>query len=254
MSMPPDCCLKGFAWSGTATGHETKINTNDTYVAGTNPKVALLVIHDLFGWKWNNLRLLADHYATEANATAYLPDFFGGESRDPELILAGKWAELDLPNFISRSSKEIRFPEMVAFIKTLRAQGFEKVGVAGFCYGGWAGFKLAGEGLEDGSKLVDSVTVGHPSLLVKEEIDCVRSDVAVQILAPEIDHQYTAELKLHTFVELQKKGTPFDYQHYPGVEHACFTRGDEKLAGERAALVRGKQAAVDWARQWLHDA
>ncbi|OIW26284.1 dienelactone hydrolase family protein [Coniochaeta ligniaria NRRL 30616] len=252
MSMPADCCLKGFAWEGTPTGTETRINTNDTYVAGSNPKVALVVIHDLFGWKWGNLRLLADHYAVEADATVYLPDFFGGASLDTDLIFAGRFAELDLPNFMGRNTKEVREPEMVAFIKTLRARGFEKVGAIGYCYGGWAVFRLAGAEA-GGKRLVDCVTAGHPSLLTKEEIEGVRSDVAVQMLAPEHDIQYTAELKTHTFVTLQKLGVPFDYQHFPGVEHACFTRGDEKVPGDRAALVRGKNAAVAWAKQWLHE-
>lgn len=252
--MPADCCLKGFAWEGTPTGKETKINTNATYVAGSNPKAALVVIHDLFGWKWNNLRLLADHFAAEANVTAYLPDFFGGESLDPELILAGRWAELDLPNFVSKkNAKDIRGPEMVEFIKTLRGQGFEKVGAIGYCYGGWAVFRLAGIEWE-GKKLVDCVSAGHPSNLTKDEIEGARPDVAVQLLAPEHDAAYTAELKMHTFLTLQKNGVPFEYQHFPGVEHSCLVRGDEKVPGDRAALVRGKNAAVAWAKQWLHEA
>jgi dienelactone hydrolase len=253
MSMPSECCLKGFAWEGTSTGKETKINTNATYVAGSNAKVALVVIHDLYGWKWNNLRLLADHFAVEANATVYLPDFFGGEELDTDAILSGDWGKLDLPNFVGvRNGKEVREPEMVEFIKALRGQGFEKVGAIGYCYGGWAVFRLAGMEWE-GKTLVDCVSAGHPSMLTKEEIEGVRPDVAVHLLAPEHDHPFTPELKLYAFQTLQKKGVPFEYQHFPGVEHGCFTRGDEKVAGERAALVRGKNAAVAWAKQWLHE-
>lgn len=254
MSMPLDCCLKGFAWQGSPTGHESKVNDIDTYVAGagTNHRVAIVVIHDLFGWKWPNLRLLADHYAAETDATVYLPDFFGGESLPTDLVMAGRFADLDLPSFMARNSKLAREPEMVAFIKTLRANGFEKVGAIGYCFGGWAVFRLAGAEYQ-GKRLVDCVTAGHPSLLTKEEIDGARPDVPVQILAPEIDAAYTAELKTHTFVTLQKLGVPFDYQHFPGVEHACFTRGDENVPGDRAALVRGKNAAVAWAKQWLHE-
>jgi dienelactone hydrolase len=101
--------------------------------------------------------------------------------------------------------------------------------------------------------LVDCITAGHPSLLTKKDIDEVAVPVPVQILAPEIDPVYTAELKTHSFETITKLGVPFDYQHFPGVEHACFVRGDIKKAGEREAMARGKNAAVSWFRQFLHD-
>jgi len=72
--MTSDCCLKGFRWNGQPKGHETKVGGNDTYVTGSNPDVAIIVIADLFGWTFPNTRLLADHYAEEANATVYVPD------------------------------------------------------------------------------------------------------------------------------------------------------------------------------------
>lgn len=45
-----------------------------TYVTGSNSDVAILVIHDLFGWTFPNVRPLADSYAVEADATVYVPD------------------------------------------------------------------------------------------------------------------------------------------------------------------------------------
>jgi hypothetical protein len=74
MSTVSDCCAEGFKWGGKPQGKEEKLGENLAYVAGTNKDVAILVIHDLFGWTLPNLRLLTDHYAKEADATAYLPD------------------------------------------------------------------------------------------------------------------------------------------------------------------------------------
>ena len=68
------CCLSGFNWDGTATGQETKLAKNDTYVTGSNKDIAIMIIHDVYGWTFQNLRLLADHFAQEVNATVYLPD------------------------------------------------------------------------------------------------------------------------------------------------------------------------------------
>ncbi|KAK7957051.1 Hydrolase tropI [Apiospora aurea] len=248
-----DCCIKGFEWEGIPTGTEAKLGDNDTYITGNNPDVAVLLVHDLYGWKFPNVRLLADHWAREANATVYVPDFFGGEAVDLGLLEAHRW-DLIRP-FIAKNTREIREPEIFACGRALRQAplNYKKVGAAGYCFGGWACFRLAAK--EHDPPLVDCISVGHPSLLTKEDVDGVAgAAVPIQVLAPEKDPAFSPEMKLHTFQKLQELGAPFDYQHFPGVEHACFIRGDTRKEGERAAMARGKNAAADWLKQWLQDA
>lgn len=123
------------------------------------------------------------------------------------------------------------------------------VAAVGFCYGGWASFRLAAR--EHQPPLVDCISIGHPSLLTKSDIDQVA--VPVQVLAPEHDAAYTAELKTYTFETCIKQGIPFVYQHFPGVEHSCFVRGDERKPHERKAMVQGKKAVVDWLRGFIDE-
>ncbi|KAL4864557.1 Alpha/Beta hydrolase protein [Aspergillus spectabilis] len=189
------CCLKTFQWDGTPTGHVGKLATNNAYITGTNPNVAILIVHDMLGWSFPNVRLLADHYATEANATVYVPDFFGGEVLPFEPLIAGRFAEC---------------------ARELRAKyGF--TAAVGFCYGGWAVFRLAAASRLDNDRdrkpLVDCIAAAHPSMLTESDIDGVV--VPTQILAPEIDPIFTPELKRYTFDSLSRRG----------VEHACMTRG-----------------------------
>ena len=193
------------------------------------------------------MRLLADHYAQEANATVYVPDLFGGEVLPSPHILAENWPALDLPAFIGRHSREIREPEIFECARALRRE-HAKVGAVGFCYGGWAVFRLGAK--EHQPPLVDCITAGHPTFLTKKDIEEV--SVPVQVLAPEIDPVYTAELKAYTFEKVIGLRLPFDYQHFPGVAHACFVRGDDTRDGEREAMIRGKNAAVGWFKQFLH--
>lgn len=68
------CCIKGFEWIGTPLGGEEKLGSHNAYVTASNEGVAIMVVHDVFGWTFRNTRLLADHYAGEVNATVYLPD------------------------------------------------------------------------------------------------------------------------------------------------------------------------------------
>ena len=69
-----ECCLRGFRWNAPPAGKEGKIGDSNTYIAGDNNDTAVIIITDLYGWKFSNIRLLADHYAEEADVTAFVPD------------------------------------------------------------------------------------------------------------------------------------------------------------------------------------
>lgn len=71
-------------------------------------------------WTFPNIRLLADHYAEEAGATVYVPDFFGGEALPSEPMLNGDWHKVDLGGFLGRNGRDIREPEIFACAKALR--------------------------------------------------------------------------------------------------------------------------------------
>ncbi|TRX88119.1 hypothetical protein FHL15_010965 [Xylaria flabelliformis] len=243
------CCLKTFTWGGTPTGKEVKLANNNSYVTGDNKDAAVLFIHDLFGWKYNNIRLLADHYAREANVTVYVPDFFGGWVVDWELVEQDRFDKIDLAGLLRDNSREIRGPEMEACAKALKSEhGFKRLGAIGFCYGGWAVCHLAHKRHEP--KLVDAISMGHPSWLEKADVENLA--VPVQILAPEIDPAFNQELKTFTFATLLKLNLPFDYVHYPGIVHGSLVRGSEKLAKEREAMASAKNSAVAWFKEHLH--
>ncbi|KAH8882881.1 dienelactone hydrolase [Thozetella sp. PMI_491] len=244
------CCLKAVEWDGTPVGRVGKLGENDAYITGDNPDRAVLYIHDALGWTFPNARILADHYAKEANATVYVPDFFGGTILPFEPILAGRFHEVDMKTFTANNSRDVREPEIFECARALRAK-YAKVGAVGYCFGGWAVMRLGAK--EHQPPLVDCISAGHPTWLSKKDIDEVA--VPVQLLAPEIDETYTHELKMYTFEKLLNGGlanVPFDYQHFPGVQHACMTRGDPTVPGERDAMARGKDAAVSWFNQFLH--
>jgi dienelactone hydrolase len=244
------CCLSGSPWPGTPTGHTGTLSNINTYITGSNPNTAILFVADLFGWTFANNRLLADHFAREIGATVYVPDFFDSEVIDPRILAEEKWDSFDFAGFMSRNARDVREPEIVECAKTLR-QKYKKVGAVGYCYGGWAVFRLASRHHQkhpDGP-LVDCISAGHPSLLTKQDIEEVA--VPVQILAPEIDPAYTPALKMYTFEMMDKLGVPVDYQHFPGVQHACLVRGDERREGEREAMIRGKGGVVAWMGEFL---
>lgn len=177
--------MKGFEWDGTPTGKTGRLpgSDNDTYIAGDeSTDAAVLLIADLFGWTFNNIRLLADHYAREGKVTVYAPDFFGGEVLPSDLLVTGQFDKIDLPGFMARNGREARENEIFQFAKALRAK-YKKVGAIGFCYGGWAVFRLGAK--EHQPPLVDCIVAGHPSLLTKKDIDEVAVPVSLNHLTSE---------------------------------------------------------------------
>jgi dienelactone hydrolase len=249
MSGFSECCLRGFEWDGTPSGQESKLADLNVYVAeGSNPSAALLYIHDALGWGWHNARLLADHYAREAGVTVYVPDFFGGEKLPQDLVLQGRFGEIDMAGFLSRNGRQQREPEIVRCAQALR-ENYSFVAAIGFCFGGWAVFRLGSEELSDPGPLIDCGIAGHPSLFQESDADGMRAPV--QVLAPEFDHPFNEHLRLYTWKKLQANRIRFDWQFLPGVAHGCLTKGSEEVEGEREAMLRGKNAAVWWLKLHL---
>ncbi|KAL1311088.1 hypothetical protein AAFC00_001296 [Neodothiora populina] len=241
-----DCCKSGYKWDASPSGKETKLGSNNAYVTGSNPDAAIMIVHDVFGWTLPNVRVLADHYAKEANATVYIPDFFGGEVVDPDAMSdPEKKAKFDLMAFLGRNSKEKRFPEIKSCAQALKGQ-YKKVGAIGFCWGGWAVFQLGAKG----NNLVDAISTAHPSLLKPEEVDALA--VPCQILSPENDFMYTQELKDYTNSKIPQLGVDYDYQYFTGLSHGFAVRGDPSDPAQKMGVERAKNVVCSWFTEYLH--
>lgn len=156
-----------------------------------------------------------------------------------------RWGELNLPEFTQRNSKITREKEYYEFARALRSM-YKRTAAIGFCFGGPIVFRLG----KKGNNLVDCISTAHPTFLEKDEIIAV--GVPVQILAPEIDSQFTPELKIFSNEIIPAAGVAYDYQYFPGLEHGFATRGDPSNSAERKGMERAKNATVLWFRQWLH--
>lgn len=73
---------------------------------------------------------------------------FDGEVVTPETMEdPEKFKAFDIGAFLGRHGKDIRGPEIFACAKALKQElGFKKLGAVGFCFGGWAVFRLGAQG------------------------------------------------------------------------------------------------------------
>jgi dienelactone hydrolase len=170
---------------------------------------------------------------------------YAGEVIEPEnLTNPEKRAKFDVMEFLGRHSKETRFPEILEAAKTLKAN-YKKTAAIGYCWGAWACFRLGAD-----PSVVDAISMAHPSLVEKTEIDGVK--VPVQIMAPEHDQMFTPELKEYANKVIPTIGVPYEYVYFPGLTHGFAAKGDEKDQKQKDGLERAKNSAVGFFKEFLH--
>eukprot|EP01038_Epipyxis_sp_PR26KG_P012485 gene12485-16748_t len=169
MACCPPNSEKYLAVSYAPIGKEISINDGyELYTAG-NPtesvKQAILMIPDVFGWNGGRARNYADMYA-EAGYFTVVPKLLqpaldGGTDGDglpPTFDFAtGQFA----PYITQITWEGVIRPRIVATIDYLKANGIEKAGINGMCWGGWVALKIFSDPELEG--FFTCACVPHPS-------------------------------------------------------------------------------------------
>lgn len=64
---------------------------------------------------------------------------------------------------------------------------------------------------------------------------------------------FTPDQKEYCNKVIPTLGVDYDYQHFPGMHHGFACKGNPNNKAEEEGLVRAKNAAVHWFRQYLHE-
>lgn len=145
-----------------------------------------------------------------------MPDYFHGDPYAPK-DPANVWAEFG--PWMAKHHPDASVDETLALIKALKAQGVEKIGMSGFCWGG----RLCAMIGKD-PDLVDAVVMLHPSLTTAENIQDMT--VATAILGSELD-DFTPPALCMEFKEiLATKPFPSMVKIFPGQTHGWSIRYD----------------------------
>lgn len=100
-------------------------------------------------------------YPNESRSKLMRVISFGGEVIHSDIVRdPSRWHEIDLNAWHGRNSKEIRWPELFSCAQALRSK-FKRVGVIGYCYGGWSSFRLGSS--SHNPRLVDCISAAHPT-------------------------------------------------------------------------------------------
>lgn len=133
------CADPGFERCGTPKGHERKITLEsegdvEVYEVGSGDRVIVLCT-DVFGFKYNNARLLADDYAERLpNTRVVIPDYLFGHYMDYRLS-----KEQFVPAFMTwiKTADPVRSVKVTNELvdHLLKNDKVTDIGIIGFCWG-----------------------------------------------------------------------------------------------------------------------
>jgi dienelactone hydrolase len=239
-------CVTGSVHSGTPAGSVQTIGDRKAYVVGSNKDNALLYLTDVFGYEYNNHRLLADTFAKELPATVYVGDFLeesGFSNLSPEEL-----KNVDFPKFAAFNNKEKRFPQILAMAEHLRKE-YKKVFVIGYCWGAWGAAMLAAK-----KGLIDGVSLNHPSRLEIPQ-DLENLTASTLIVAPYTDSAFPQKDRITAEKIFDEKATKdklfFKISVYPGFVHGFAARGDTDDVFMKEAVEDAKTETVIFFRKLL---
>ena len=116
--MSSEHCAIGSIHTGTPIGTESVVADRKCYVTGSNKTNALLYIPDVYGYEYNNHRLLADTFAKEIDVTVYVGDFLE-ESGFTHLSDEQRKRSIspNSPNSIQRRNDSLKFSLSLKLLK-----------------------------------------------------------------------------------------------------------------------------------------
>lgn len=254
-----------------------------TYVTGdkeATSKSAILYLPDFFSLQLVNNKLLADRYAQGTGCKVLFPDIVPGGGPPVSYIpymeslldsecsyLYRFWCFLNclplLPT-IRTAGPEKAFPEVLRYARAMKKDLPEggKLGVCGFCWGGYGSTNLCAETAVEGGteRLIDAQFTGHPSRLKLPDmiVNAVsKFKVPYSAAIAEHDFQMDEKLALEAEAALTEKVGPaesndWEIKTYKGAAHGFSVRARPHVKLEIDAYHASAKQAIDWFNKYLN--
>ena len=187
------------------------------------------------GWRFANLRGVADQYAA-GGFTVYIPSVINdGEEAHPDRV--DEW-RVGLAGWLERNSTARAGERAVALAKNLQEQGKHKrIAIIGFCYGA----KGAIEAFKTGA--VHAAILFHPSFFTEEDATALQNKGPILFQCSEKDQAFDPLRPTYEKILGEQKDVKFNT--YPHTAHGFGSRptGEEE--------IKQKDLAHKDACEWL---
>ncbi|EMG46530.1 AIM2 Protein AIM2 [Candida maltosa Xu316] len=215
MATLQDCCFKKFNHDGAYNGTYQKIAGLDSYVIGDASEKVIVILTDVFGYKLNNIRLIADDLNKLTNIQVVIPDILKGDAVE-------SLAKFNREEWFGKHHPGITSPIVNTFLTTLRKdqKDLKQVFGIGYCFG--AKFVVENLG-KDG--LLDVGAVAHPSMLTVEDIGKIVNPILIS--TGENDQAFNPELRTQTIEKLSELAeVRWQVDIFKGATHGYAVKGD----------------------------
>ncbi|KAI3643064.1 hypothetical protein MP228_012619 [Amoeboaphelidium protococcarum] len=258
-----ECCVSGYIHQGEPKGVDSQLDGMDCYISGSEGgDTALLILTDVFGQKFVNVRLVADTLADKLGIPAYVPDIV---LNDPmPLSVLGMMDEqtgffnqfiravkltFSLPKlayWMSTHSPAKVTPVVQSFILATQQKGYTKIAVAGFCFGGLHAVTSVGPV----SETVKCIVSTHPAKWNHpHDLEQVKCPLLVQF--PSKDFQWSSSDMLSVKEMLNTRTNNSRVSTYDGVEHGWAIRANPNNQKAMKAQQDALKEAVDFVKERL---
>ncbi|KAH8114346.1 dienelactone hydrolase endo-1,3,1,4-beta-D-glucanase [Phellopilus nigrolimitatus] len=253
---------------GELPGEPKGVVLDGAYFAeGADHTKAIVFLTDAFGLALVNSKIMADQLAEKVGCDVWVPDQFEGgqlfELSDLDGLLPQKpgvkltigsklglvWTILKrLPRLLSNRPAVVE-KRIQTFITKLKAdKKYEKIGVAGYCFGGSIGIQIAA------TTLVDSAVISHPGQCSADQIKAIRVPSSWQ--CAEEDMGFGPQLRVDAeaiFASRKDKPDFIDYEFcdYKGTVHGFAARPNLSIPEAKEGFERSFEATVKWFQKTL---
>jgi len=265
-------CVQGGVLEGDFTGEIQ----NGAYFApapgsgslSSGQKTCIVFLTDIFGLSLKNCKIMADSMAQKLGVDVWVPDQFDGkppvQSHELNGLIAGVpgekrgflgtlkliWLFLRRMPLLIRSRPSVGDARVAKFVQILRnEQGYKKVGVVGYCWGGSSTLRLASK------DLFNSAVVFHPGPVSLKELQATNIPIAFGCAEEDdsfplkLAHQFEAAL-----AEKKKNGGPdFEFKEYMGVCHGFAARPAEHNPVHKERFTEAFNQTISWFEKTLKE-
>ncbi|KAI9023467.1 dienelactone hydrolase family-domain-containing protein [Hyaloraphidium curvatum] len=219
----------------------------EAYVVGPkDAKKAILVIPDVWGWNSGRVRAIADNFGDGGYRVVVpkllTPPLEGGTDGDalpPDFDIEKRMMDLVgyLKKFPFASSLK---PKVASCLKDIKAGGADKIGMIGYCWGGWVIAHTAAD--PAAGPLVNAAAIFHPSIHLEDGVwggkaaELLGKSSAPMLFCP-AENDPPVYIPGGPYYDSLKKVQPATASvPFKGVQHGFVNRGDLAAPGVKEAV------------------
>lgn len=203
----------------------------DIYTSGSG-RAGIIFVPDVFGWNSGRTRNIADMFAT-AGYHSVVPKLLGpgleggtdGDGLPPDFDTGKRRPEFFA--YVSQFTWAVLGPRIASCIAHLKSCGVEKIGMVGYCWGGW----VVVQALADYSDDLATGVIPHPSIHLEDMLG--RSALALcqnckrpVLLMPASNDPDSYDENGANFQALKVNNPESETVRFGKVKHGWVPRGD----------------------------